>query len=123
VLALYRIHQQSASNQLNQQITGLLNVVDTHLNHAREPDAWLAKQRYDTTTWASWQAWQCGDEELALSLLTQAIPNCPYPLARRAVNYLEVFQRSCDRIGIPLHRLKLLKSHFWQQAQRQLETP
>lgn len=120
-LVRYRVHEQSASSQVDKQIKGLLRVVDAHLNQASEPDSWLAKQRYDTTTWASWHAWHGGNEELALSLLSQALPSCTYPLARRAVHYLEVFQRSCDRIGVPFNRGNLLESHFWKQAQQQLE--
>lgn len=120
-LVRYRIHEQSASRQVNQQIQGLLMVVNDHLKQASEPSSWVAKQCYDTTIWTSWYAWHCGDEQLALSQLNQAMPSCPYPLARRSVHYLEVFKRSCDRIGAPFNRVSFLQGHFWKRAQQRLE--
>jgi glycosyltransferase involved in cell wall biosynthesis len=121
-LVLYRIHDRNTSKQLIQQINGLLTVMERHLSISHHNDsAWIAKQRYDTTTWTSWLAWQNGEQSLALALLTQALPSCPYPLARRCVHYLEVFQRSCIRIGTSLDRNALLSSNFWHDAKQLLE--
>jgi glycosyltransferase involved in cell wall biosynthesis len=121
-VVMYRIHDRNTSKKLTQQINGLLTVMERHLIRFPQNDsAWIAKQRYDTTLWTSWLAWQSSAPSLALTLLRQALPSCPYPLARRCVHYLEVFQRSCARIGISLNRDALLASDFWQHARQLLE--
>ena len=117
-LVRYRIHSGSASAKLQPQLLGLLAVMNRHLNQVPESaQAWASELRYGTTTWAVWQAWQGNQDRFALELLRQALNDCPYPLARRPVHLIEVFQRSNDRIGERFNRNQLLASEFWQQAE------
>ena len=117
-LVRYRIHAQNASARLVPQLRGLLAVMDRHLAllPASEAD-WVREQRYSTTTWAVWQAWQAGDQPLALQLLQRALQDCPYPLVRRPVHLIEVMQRSSARIGVGFDREALQRSRFWQRAE------
>ena len=116
-LVRYRIHSANASGRLRPQLQGLLTVTDRHLQGLPASAAWANEQRYSTATWAVWQAWQAGDPVLALQLLRQALPHCPYPLVRRPVHLIEVMARSNARIGQPFGRQALLASPFWQQAE------
>ena len=117
-LVRYRIHSGSASAKLQPQLLGLLAVMNRHLNQVPESSqAWASDLRYGTTTWAVWQAWQAKQNQFALELLRQALRDCPYPLARRPVHLIEVFQRSNDRIGERFDRNQLLASGFWNQAE------
>lgn len=120
-LVRYRLHGANASGRTKAQLQGLLAVMERHLEAvaASEP-GWARSQRYDTTTWASWQAWSDGAPDLALQLLQQALEDCPYPLPRRPVHYLEVFARSCARIGQRFDAEALQASRFWRQAQELL---
>jgi hypothetical protein len=93
-------------------------VLERHLHNLPPSEAaWAREQRYSTTTWAVWQAWHAGDAALALTLLAQALPDCPYPLVRRPVHLIEVMARSSARIGAPFDRHQLLASRFWRQAE------
>lgn len=117
-LVRYRIHGGNASGRLRPQLHGLLNVLERHLGALPSSDSrWAREQRYGTTTWAVWQAWQAGDPSFALELLAQALQDCPYPLVRRPVQLIEVFARSSARIGSAFNRHTLLSSDFWQQAE------
>ena len=117
-LVRYRIHAQNASARLAPQLQGLLDVMERHLAPLPASEAaWVREQRYSTTTWAVWQAWQAGDQRLALELLKRALQDCPYPLVRRPVHLIEVMQRSSARIGVGFDRELLLRSRFWQRAE------
>lgn len=117
-LVRYRLHHANASSKLWPQLQGLLQVLERHLRNLPPSEAaWAREQRYSTTTWAVWQAWHAGDAALALKLLAQALPDCPYPLVRRPVHLIEVMARSSARIGAPFDRHQLLASRFWQQAE------
>jgi len=117
-LVRYRIHNRNASLKLKPQLQGLLSVMERHLRAVDgSQSVWARKQRYSTTTWAVWQAWQAGDSTYALDLLTQALKDCPYPLVRRPVHMIEVMARSSARIGTHFDRTQLLGSRFWQQAE------
>lgn len=121
LLVRYRVHGASASGRLHAHLQGLFAVTERHL--VTLPDgqqAWARQVRYDTMTWGCWQAWAAGDHPLALALLSQALPSCPYPLPRRSVHLLEVFHRSGARVGQPLDRRALQASAFWQQARQRL---
>ena len=116
-LVRYRIHSNNASGRLRPQLRGLLDVLNRHLNDLpTDEHAWAREQRYSTTTWAVWQAWQASDEPFALELLGQALENCPYPLVRRPVHLIEILSRSSARIGEGFNREQLLASEFWRQA-------
>ena len=117
-LVRYRIHDGNASGRLQPQLQGLLTVMEQQLKgQAASDQAWVREQRYSTTTWAVWQAWQAGDPSHALELLRQALKDCPYPLVRRPVHLIEVFARSSARIGDGFDRGALLSSNFWQQVE------
>ncbi|WP_413747089.1 glycosyltransferase family 2 protein [Synechococcus sp. MIT S9507] len=117
-LVRYRIHSSNASARLQPQLNGLLAVMEKHLKTlGTRHEAWVREQRYSTTTWAVWQAWQAGDVDFALKLLSQALQDCPYPLVRRPVHLIEVMARSSARIGELFDRSELLSSRFWQQAE------
>ena len=117
-LVRYRIHDGNASGRLRPQLHGLLEVLERHLNDPPTGSTtWTREQRYGTTTWAAWQAWQQDDPGLALELLGQALQDCPYPLVRRPVHLIEVFARSSARIGAAFNRQGLLASEFWRQAE------
>ena len=117
-LVRYRIHSSNASARLQPQLHGLLAVTEKHLNKLGTlHEAWVREQRYSTTTWAVWQAWQAGDVDFALKLLSQALQDCPYPLVRRPVHLIEVMARSSARIGEHFDRGQLLSSRFWQKAE------
>ena len=117
-LVRYRLHAANASARIGPQLQGLLAVLERHLAPLPASErAWVQEQCYSTTTWAVWQAWQVGQPELALTLLSRALQDCPYPLVRRPVHLIEVMQRSSARIGVPLDRAQLLQSGFWQQAE------
>jgi len=116
-LVRYRVHPGSASGRLRQHLQGLIGVLERHLQGLAPALApWAAEQRYSTLTWCCWQAWSAGQPQLALQLLQQALPACPYPLARRRVHLLEVFARSCRRVGQPWDRPALQASPFWRHA-------
>ncbi|WP_413439626.1 glycosyltransferase family 2 protein [Synechococcus sp. MIT S9509] len=116
-LVRYRIHSGNASGHLRPQLEGLLEVMNRHLKILPSSDGWAQEQRYSTTTWAVWQAWQAGDQEFALELLQLALKECPYPLVRRPVHLIEVMARSSARIGELFDRDQLLSNKFWQQAE------
>jgi hypothetical protein len=117
-LVRYRIHNSNASAKLRPQLQGLLSVMGKHLKTLdSRHDAWAREQRYSTTTWAVWQAWQAGDSRFALELLVQALEDCPYPLVRRPVHLIEVMARSSARIGESFDRNQLLASRFWKKAE------
>jgi len=116
-LARYRIHSGNASSDLRPQLQGLLNVMNRHLKRVPRSDVWAQEQRYCTTTWAVWQAWQAGEQNFALELLRLALEECPYPLVRRPVHLIEVMSRSSARIGEIFDRDHLLGSRFWQHAE------
>ena len=117
-LVRYRIHAGNASGRLEPQLTGLLNVVDHHLNTLANPRGhWAKEQRYSTAIWAVWQAWQAGNPELALQLLRDAMDSCPFTLVRRPVHLIEAMHRSSTRIGARFDREQLLASPFWQEAE------
>lgn len=120
-LVRYRLHGSNASGRTAAQLQGLLTVMERHLQTVSGTErAWARSQRYDTSTWASWQAWRHGEPDLALQLLHQALRDCPYPLPRRPVHYLEVFARSCARIGQRFDSEAFQRSRFWRQAQTML---
>ncbi len=117
-LVRYRIHSGNASGQLQPQLQGLLQVMNRHLDQL--PDSacqWAREVRYSTITWAVWQAWHGQQHTLALTLLRQALQDCPYPLVRRPVHFLETFQHSHKRIGDSFNREVLIASSFWHQAE------
>jgi len=117
-LVRYRLHGGNASSKLQPQLQGLLQVLERHLSTLPPSSAaWAREQRYGTTTWAVWQAWHAGDNTLALRFLRQALIDCPYPLVRRPVHMIEVFQRSADRIGACFERDRLLASRFWRDVE------
>ena len=117
-LVRYRIHAGNASGRLKPQLSGLLSVVDHHLNTLPNPHGhWAKEQRYSTASWAVWQAWQGGDSPFALELLKGAMASCPYPLVRRPVHLIEAMHRSSSRVGAAFDRDQLLASPFWRQAE------
>ena len=120
-LVHYRLHETNASGRTRPQLQGLLHVVARHLQQIPGPqDSWKRQVLYDTRSWASWQAWADGESSYALELLQQALSDCPYPLPRRPVHYLEVFARSAARVGRPFDANALLASSFWRSAERLL---
>ena len=124
LLVRYRVHPGSASGRLQLQLQGLLAVLERHLKDAPEHmQRWACQQRYDTTTWSCWQAWSAKDSDLALELLGKALQRCPYPLPLRPVHLLEVFYRSCARVGEPFDRASFQLTPFWQTAQAMLLCP
>jgi len=118
LLVRYRVHPGSASAQLEAQLQGLFEVLDRHLETiADDQQPWARQLRYDTKTWGCWLAWSEAEPQLALSLLSQALLHCPYALAKRPVHLLEVFCRSCARVGQAFDRASFQDSPFWQQAE------
>ena len=75
----------------------------------------MREQRYSTTTWAVWRAWQASDAGQPLELLKQAL-RIAIP-AVLPVHLIEVFARSSARIGEGFDRSALLASPFWTQAE------
>jgi len=117
LLVRYRVHPASASARLEEHLQGLMEVLERQLQGLEPALApWAAEQRYGTLTWGCWQAWQADQLQLALALLQQALPACPYPLPRRRVHLLEVFARSSRRVGAPWDRQALQTSPFWKAA-------
>ncbi len=124
LLVRYRVHPGSASGRLKAQLDGLLDVLERHLKDAPEQmKGWACQQRYDTTTWSCWQAWSAGQPDFALQLLGKALRRCPYPLPRRPVHLLEVFHRSCARVGESFDRASFQLTPFWRTAQEMLLCP
>ena len=118
LLVRYRVHSASASARLEAHLQGLFDVLDRHLETiADDQQPWARQLRYDTKIWGCWQAWSEVEPQLALRLLNQALLNCPYALSRRPVHLLEVFHRSCARVGQPFNRASFQDSSFWQQAE------
>ena len=112
------MHPGSASARLEAHLQGLFDVLDRHLETiADDQQPWALQLRYDTKTWGCWQAWSEAEPHLALRLLNQALLNCPYALSRRPVHLLEVFHRSCARVGQAFDRVSFQGSSFWRQAE------
>jgi len=118
-LVRYRVHAAAASQQLEPQVQGLLQVVERHGQVL--PPAEAQEIHYATLSWCVWLAWSRGQRALAEQLLLQCAGRCPWPPVRRPVHLLEVFARSAARVGAPFDAKTLLASPFWRRAVQLLQ--